>query len=208
MTNRHFTRTKSHIPGSRGFTLVELLIVLAILSILAAVVSLGIDKAFGRSSEQAYATDKDTIQSMVAMFYYDGHACDTSPPSDAWDSTQDPVSGHYHPTATGYPSDKTLEEILDEANANGSDYTFPDSAIWMGLLYSSPAAVSTHDKDNACPLVGEMGPYVNEIPESASRNNYSTAKGSHTWIIVSDGTIHGLHWDGSASQAGCSGVYP
>ena len=98
--------------GAQGFTLVELLIVLAILAVLAAVAMTSIAFAFERGAEQAYATDRDTVQSTVSLFYYDGHACDTTPPGDAWDSSKNPVFGHYYPTSTGTPPDKTIDEIL------------------------------------------------------------------------------------------------
>ena len=196
------------IRSERGFTLVELLMVLAILAVLAAVTLTSIAGAFERGGEKAFATDQKTMQSMVILFYYDGHACDTTPAGDSWDSTEDPVYGHYFPTSTGVAPDKTIVGILADANAAGSAYTFPTEAVWMGLLCNSPSATSTHDKDGASPLLGEKGPYMNEVPESASSNNHSTTSGSYTWVIAKNGIVYGVYWDGSAWREGFSGSYP
>jgi prepilin-type N-terminal cleavage/methylation domain-containing protein len=194
--------------GKQGFTLVELLVVLAILAVLAAVAVTSIAGAFQRGGEQAYYADRQTLQSAVHLFLYDGHVCDTEPPGDSWDSTQSPVFGHYYPTSTGKAPSKIIYEILEDANAVGSVYTFPTEAIWMGLLYNSPAAVSTHDRDGAAPLLGEMGPYINKVPESASSNNYSASSGAYTWVIDYYGIAYGVYWDGSSWQQGFSGTYP
>jgi prepilin-type N-terminal cleavage/methylation domain-containing protein len=191
-----------------GFTLVELLVVLAILAVLAAVAVTSIAGVFQRGSEQAYYADRQTLQSVVHLFLYDGHVCDTEPPGDSWDSTQSPVFGHYYPTSTGKAPNKSIYQILGDANAVGSAYTFPTEALWMGLLYNSPSPVSTHDRDGAAPLLGEMGPYINDLPESASSNNYSTSRGSYTWVIDYYGIVYGLYWDGSSWQQGFSGTYP
>jgi prepilin-type N-terminal cleavage/methylation domain-containing protein len=194
--------------GKRGFTLAELLVVMAITAVLAAVAVTSIAGVFQRGGEQAYYADRQTLQSVVHLFLYDGHACDTEPPGDSWDSSQSPVFGHYYPTSTGKAPDKSIYEILGDANAVGSAYTFPTEALWMGLLYNSPSAVSTHDKSSAAPLLGEIGPYINDVPESASSNNYSASSGSYTWVIDYYGVVYGVYWDGSSWQQGFSGTYP
>ena len=191
-----------------GFTLVELLLVLAILAVLAAVAVTSIAGAFQRGGEQAYHADRRSLQSVVHLFLYDGHVCDTEPSGDSWDSTQSPVFGHYYPTSTGEAPEKSISGILVDANAVGSAYTFPTEALWMGLLYNSPAAVSAHDKDNAAPLLGEMGPYLNDVPGSASSNNYSISCGSYTWVVDCYGVVYGVYWDGSSWQHGFRGTYP
>ena len=78
----------------------------------------------------------------------------------------------------------------------------------MGLLYNPPSAVSIHDIDSAAPLAGEMGPYINEVPGSASSNNYSTSEGSYTWVVAKNGVVYGVYWDGFSWQEGFSGSYP
>jgi prepilin-type N-terminal cleavage/methylation domain-containing protein len=194
--------------GELGFTLVELLIVLAILAVLVVVAVTSIAGAFQSGGEQAYAADRKTLQSALHLFLFDGHACDTEPAGDSWDSTQDPVFGHYYPTSTGKAPNRGISGILGDANAVGSAYPFFAEAIWMGLLYNSPAPVSTHDRDGAAPLIGEMGPYINDVPESASSNNYSFASGSYTWVIDCYGVVYGVYWDGLSWQQGFSGTYP
>ena len=74
--------------GEKGFTLVELLIVLAILAVLAAVVIPNVMGLMGRGAEDAFSTDKKTIQTGVAAFYFDVHEKGTA-------------DGHYYPTSDG-----------------------------------------------------------------------------------------------------------
>ena len=88
------SRLKPSGRNEKGFTLVELLIVLAILAVLSAVVLYNLGGMFDRGSAEAYYTDQKTIQQLVALFLYDTHV---GPGSDWGNGT----AGHHYPTVDG-----------------------------------------------------------------------------------------------------------
>ncbi|UCC61299.1 MAG: type II secretion system protein [Dehalococcoidia bacterium] len=167
----------------RGFTLVELLLVVMILGLLAAVVSISVVGLMGKGEEEAYDTDERTIQLAVATFYADDHAYDSDEPSGGWNEASGYDSVHNYPTNDGRYSALEPEEQKTEINGydvwkitgfTGSTEAekrleIADAAIWMGLLVNGPGegtgiAPVNDTKGNSAPLANEHGPYLNPLP--------------------------------------------
>ncbi len=197
--------------GEKGFTLVELLIVLAILAVLAAVVIPNVTGMFGRGAEQAYDTDIETIQMAAATFYFDTHDRDGS-------ATATISPGHYYPVVGGIIDPATAGETTDGAALVGtvaSDVftVTADSTtykiIYMGLLANTPGAVSWTVDGRV--ETGEKGPYLNEVPQSCTADNSTGATGSYLWVIGANGKVYALYDTTGASTnftVGFGDVYP
>ena len=115
--------TKRFKSGEKGFTLVELLIVVAILGVLAAVVIPNVVGLLGRGGTQAYETDEEVIQLAAATFYADTHAGGNDTDGDdsiscaaydiadfddnVWQNANN-TAGHYYPTAIRNVSNHVL----------------------------------------------------------------------------------------------------
>jgi type IV pilus assembly protein PilA len=209
-----------------GFTLLELIIVVAVLGILAAIVVVNVVGMMGRGEKDSYAGDEKTIQSMASTFYADLHAyADT----DGWNETGNWTSVHNYPTASGRYLDLHLGEDVNVGGhivnivraGDGSEADTADiiaAAIWMGLLTNGPgdraSGPDVAPGNTNSPLKGENGPYLNPLPESCSKSNWPQGKGTYTWIVGEYGRVYGVFpydQDGDGSLEwfkGYNGKYP
>ncbi len=222
--------------GEKGFTLVELLIVLAIIAVLAAVVIPNVTGMLGKGQEQSYSTDKKTVQSGVMA--YDIDIRDGGVAVDA---------GHYLPVegvvAEPYPGVKVTELAnltdvrLDPTAANddpdiagnhrvevdpGCTGTFAvatgiiaGSDIYEAAINMDWVAEKMQDPANP-PTWSDPGPYLNEVPESAHVYNVSgnnnTDPGSYLWVCNKSGEVFGIYSKEIGATyywfSGFQGTYP
>jgi prepilin-type N-terminal cleavage/methylation domain-containing protein len=210
------------MQSERGFTLIELIIVLFILGVLAAVVVVNVVGLTKRGEAESYASDLGTIQLAVSAFYADAHACSSA---GGWNEAGNYTSVHNYPTKLGTDSPLYLgnEVVLGKYKVhivmdgkNSKPATTDDiiaAAIWMGLLVNGPGtgtgiAPVPDTKDNSAPLRGESGPYLNPLPRSCSGYNFSAGSGTITWVVGDYGRVYGVFEQAGVWYAGYGGRYP
>jgi len=210
--------------GKRGFTLIEMIMILVILGLLTSIVSVSVMGLFSRGQEEGYDVDERVIQSSVSVFYADVHQYAAG--SGGWneeDAGGNWSSAHNYPTATGRGSglQRGSTQFIDNAEvfllvdaagsaADGEDVV--EAAVWMGLLINKPS-VRTGGNDTPpgsgnSPLHNERGPYLPEVPESCSGINHSRGDGTYTWIVVQYGRVYGVFTHKGKWYVGYNGSYP
>lgn len=206
----------------RGFTLVELLLVLAILGVLAAVVSVAVAGLMGRGEKESYDVDERTIQMAVSTFYADKHAYAVGS-GEGWNEDGGYSDVHNYPTYNSrysnlYKGDEVtlgeylVREVWSAPDTGATDDEVRNAAIWMGLLVNWPGSgfegTDVAPGDDNAPMYGEHGPYLNSLPESCSAMNSLNGTGSITWIVGAYGGVYGVYKEGGVWYAGFGGRYP
>ena len=222
--------------GSRGFTLIEILIVLAVLAVLVAIVVPNVAGFIGRGGKRALDSDAKTIGLAVSAFKTDVHA---GVDSNQWGKGS---TGNWYPTEDGkaddlelstsnydsdFPSNPRIDKYKAGPGTDGSagDSEIEDGAVWMGLLVNEPygTAGNTYNENkysgSAHPMANEQGQYLKDFPKSASETNTDIdsnhsngngySSGSYTWVVLYNGDVVAAY-KGSDGKwyAGYKGVYP
>jgi len=202
-------------PASPGFTLVEIMIALAVVGVMGAVAVLGMRAFLDIGAAGALEADQEELQQAVDAFRSDRHKGPNV--SNLWGQVS--PAQRLYPTKNGLVADLELGTATDpvftdrsnlkvHVYAAGSsvgvaatDTNITAGAVWVGLLVNEPvAAGAENDKPGlAHPLAGEKGQYLLEFPKSASETNTdidTTAgnlngktDGSYTWIILHNGRV-------------------
>lgn len=172
---------------SPGFTLVELMTVIAILGIMAAVTIASVTGIVSSGRHTALLDDQRSVQQVVDTFASDMHKGPDSTPR--WGVTQ---ARRYYPTATGRPGLLELSTVVfDPAKpknpradkfaagpATGgaaADADIEGALVWMGLVSNAAsgevAGIENEFTGSAHPMDGERGLYLQNLPRTAHEAN-------------------------------------
>jgi general secretion pathway protein G len=204
---------RTYSGDQKGFTLIEIMIVIVILGILVSVVIPNVVGLIGRGAASAFGADNEAIQHSVSAFYCDLHS-GYDAANDVWlDVNGAENAGHYYPTALGNSAEHYLTLLPEVVDGSGNPLVYDGvdrapaeesdiskHAIWMGLLVNNPGEYSpveggvdgttlSERGDAVSPLEQENGPYLNNMPRSASAYNGSSNTGQYTWVVSNNGAV-------------------
>jgi len=224
----------SGMKGDRsGFTLIEVLIVVAIMGILAAILVPTLSGLLGRGEKAGLEGDVDAVSLAVKQFHLDLHKGPDS--NHKWGEEG---AARLYPTEDGEVGDVELnpdEEDPDHAgnlrvdkykegegtNGAAEDSDISGALVWMGLLVNEPA--DDHDDGQKAsgdvrPQGGEEGEYLPDFPKSAHADNTdkegsgtgSYTSGSYRYIVLHNGEVCAAYKRAADGNwyCGYNGVYP
>ena len=206
----------------RGFTLIELVVVMAILGVLAAIVVPVVTRHLGESQQEAYGTETDLIQRLVDQYFIDrdnprfkgkrqypilGAARTTL---DAYEGDEDGDAGQLDASTIGNPLGGTIggtplwaddgDGLRDESEdeLNDEDSTGDEVGWHVAEVEASGRTYFVDSRDYLIDfdllLVNEGKGFLRKVPDSAAPINCSDSDctGSYVYYVDGDGTVHTL----------------
>ncbi len=158
--------------GEKGFTLIEIIIVLSVLAILAAVIVPNVSGYLGRAKERGWAADRDILQSAV-----DSYRTDISKRSGNRWPTQGQTSENRTVTVLGVPALSASTTAPYTVNVTAGQAT-SKGIIDIGVLVTEKYLKST------------------DAVKSANRDVHTGAtnlSGSYIWYIDTNGVVHSVY---------------
>ncbi len=156
--------------GQKGFTLIEIIIVLSVLAILAAIIVPNVSGFLGRSKQRAWDADRNILQSAV-----DSYRTDISKRSGNRWPTQGQTSENRTVTVLGAPTLSASTTAPYTANVTAGQAT-SKGIIDIGVLVTEGYLKSADTVKSA-----------NTDIHTTSTNSPS---GSYVWYIHTDGVVH------------------
>ncbi|MQG18611.1 MAG: type II secretion system protein [SAR202 cluster bacterium] len=209
---------KKQIKKSRGFTLIELIVVIAIMGVLTSIVTPSLIRHFGQSQEEAYRQEVAKIQSVVDQYlvsennprwhgemqfpiigatkistqFYEGDQ--NSQPNVLSDGIN---SNPFYGGSGGFPKwldngdnkrDQSVENILNDEDSDPNQFGWHVSKI---TYLSNTYYVDSRDYFINFDLLSDM---FRNYPKSAAQENCptSTCTGSYIYFIDKNGTVQTL----------------
>lgn len=173
--------------GEKGFTLIEIIIVLAVLGVLAAVVVPNVSGFLGRGKERGWNSDRDTLQAAVDSYRTDvAHRA---------------AAGNPWPTLGGLigaPWDSgngTYVQTLNTSTANYTDGDYTD--VGERDIYLETGEDRNSFIDIGALITDKYLKSANAV-KSADRRLNNTAtnspSGSYGWFIDANGNVDAIYW--------------
>ncbi len=164
----------------RGFTLIEIMIVLAVLAVMAAIVVPNVAGFLGRGKERAFEADRRLLQSAV----------------DAWRTDISQRGGNPWPTVGGVKgalADNAALGVDTKETGAGASTVIKISLLTTGNVLKGNDSVKScaYTNDGATP------------PANTGKNGCSnTVVGSYVWYIDASGLVQGRRWTDTATNPG------
>lgn len=182
---------KGRIKKQKGFTLIEILIVIAIIGILAAVLVPRMSGFFSQGKQAAFNKEKESLQTAVDAYFANSAV-------ERRDLPGNPEGPGLYPTYSG----KGGRFPRDVRSPNDGDADDKDSSIInMDFLMSGGNTHRGHVREG----------YISDYPKSSCQNNGNKKNpGHYCWYVDKDGKVRAKYYDEEHHRwrNGFQGVYP